>query len=179
MGRMIAKLQRFSLKISSLLIVSVILTEVLIQFGATCSIVNGTSMLPTLHDGDRLLVNKFHYLLYPPSQGDVITFEDPIKKGHYLVKRVIGVSGDVIEIKNGIVRCNGINLKEHYIDTKIEDGDYGPIRVKPGTVFVMGDNRHRYASRDSRYPSIGLVPFRFIEGKVEFILWRPSFMIHL
>jgi signal peptidase I len=91
-----------------------------------------------------------------------------------LVKRVIGVAGDTIEIRDGVLYRNDVKVNEAYTNCPIEDGNYGPVRVKAGTVFVMGDNRHRYASRDSRYSSVGLVPYRLIDGKVELILWRPS-----
>lgn len=144
------------------------------QYGVALSVVNGTSMQPTLQNGDRLLINKFKLLLEPPSVGDVVTFQDPSDEKRYLVKRVVGVPGDKIEIKNGILYRNGVRVKEPYIDSPIEDGNFGPVIVKPGTVFVMGDNRHRFASRDSRYESVGLVPFSKIDGKVELILWRPS-----
>lgn len=131
-------------------------------------------MEPTLQDGDRLLINKFHFMFEKPQRGDVITFEDPSHSGKYLVKRVVGIPGDRIEIKGGELYRNGKRVREPYIDSEIEDGKFGPMIVKKGNVFVMGDNRHRYASRDSRYPSVGQVPDDLIEGKVEFILWRPS-----
>jgi signal peptidase I len=144
------------------------------HYGVALSVVNGTSMQPTLQNGDRLLVNKFMLLLRSPSVGDVITFRDPSDRTRFLVKRVIGVPGDVIEIRGGSLYRNGVRVVEKYIDSVIEDGDFGPIRVQPGTVFVLGDNRHRFASRDSRYDSVGLVPISLIDGKVEWILWRPS-----
>lgn len=152
------------------LVISILLVELIIPFGITFSIVHGNSMHPTLKEGDRLLVNRLYYLYHAPRKGDVITFEDPRHQGRYLVKRVVGLPGDVIEIKDGFIKCNGTQVTEQYIDSRIEDGNYGPIRVKTGTVFVMGDNRQRYASRDSRNQSIGLVPFRLIKGKVEWIL---------
>ncbi|PTM56447.1 signal peptidase I [Desmospora activa] len=144
------------------------------QFGLALSVVNGTSMEPTLEDGDRLLINKFHFMVNEPQRGDVVTFKDPTRNGRYLVKRVVGVPGDRIEIRDHTLIRNGKKEHEPYINTEIEDGDYGPIVVKEGHVFVMGDNRQQYASRDSRYKSVGQVPNRLIEGKVEFILWRPS-----
>lgn len=144
------------------------------QYVISLSVVSGTSMRPTLHNGDRLLVNKWDLLFGKPHRGDVITFEDPEEKGRYLVKRVVGVPGDTIEVKNGKLYRNGTLADEPYVDVSIEDGDFTPIKVLTGTVFVMGDNRHRYASRDSRYHSVGLVPYGLISGKVEIILWRPS-----
>lgn len=149
------------------------------QYGIALSIVNGSSMAPTLQDGDRLLVNKFTPHFSPPKIGDVITFEDPSHKGRYLVKRVIGIPGNTIEIKNGKLYRDGKVVEEPYVDTKIADGDFGPIKVKKGTVFVMGDNRNRNASRDSRYESVGLVSLKSIDGKVELIIWRPSLAAHL
>lgn len=149
------------------------------QLGVAFSVVNGTSMEPTLQDGDRLLINKFYFVVSAPHRKDVVTFEDPQQEGRYLVKRVVGVPGDTVEIRDSALYVNGEEVTEQYIDTNIEDGNYGPVKVKPGTVFVMGDNRHKYASRDSRYESVGLVPFELLEGKVEFIIWRPSLMAHL
>lgn len=156
------------------LLLAVSAALVINQFGMALSVVNGTSMEPTLEDGDRLLVNKFHFLFEEPEKGDVVTFADPSREGKYLVKRVVGMPGDRIEIKGGDLYRNGKKVYEPYIESEIEDGAYGPVVVREGYVFVMGDNRHRYASRDSRYPSVGQVPFDLLEGKVELILWRPS-----
>jgi signal peptidase I len=144
------------------------------HYGIALSVVSGTSMQPTLHDGDHLLINKFQFLLEKPTVGDVITFRDPSDPDRYLVKRVIGKPGDIIEIRDGLLYRNGKRVQEPYIDSMIEDGDFGPVKVKQETVFVMGDNRHRYASRDSRYSGVGMVPYALIDGKVELILWRPS-----
>jgi signal peptidase I len=154
------------------LIYAILFSWAVNHYGIALSVVNGTSMKPTLHDGDCLLVNKFTFLWNEPKRGDIVTFQDPSNPGRYLVKRVVGVGGDIIEVKNGYLYLNGEKVVEKYIDTKIEDGDFGPVRVKPGTVFVMGDNRHRYASKDSRYESVGFVPCELINGKVERILWR-------
>lgn len=149
------------------------------QLGLAFSVVNGTSMEPTLQDGDRLLINKFYFLVHTPQRGDVVTFEDPKKEGRYLVKRVVGIPGDIVEIRDSTLYVNGEAVTEKYVDSNVEDGNFGPVDVKPGTVFVMGDNRHKSASRDSRYDSVGLVPFDLLEGKVQYILWRPSLMTYL
>lgn len=149
------------------------------QYGVALSLVNGSSMRPTLHNGDFLLVNKFTALVKTPHRGEVITFQDPTNENRYLVKRVVGIAGDQVEIKGGLLYLNHGKVQEKYIDTQIEDGDFGPVTVKRGTVFVMGDNRHRFASRDSRYRNVGFVPIHLIDGKVEFILWRPSLETNL
>ncbi|BCU82946.1 signal peptidase I [Polycladomyces abyssicola] len=157
-----------------MMVMGVLVALAVNQFGVALSVVNGTSMQPTLENGDRLLVNKFSFLFEKPKVGDVITFEDPSQNGRYLVKRVIGIPGDRIEIKNGAVYRNGKRVNEPYAKCPVEDGNFGPMTVKPETVFVMGDNRQRFASRDSRYESVGLVPYHLIDGKVELILYRPS-----
>ncbi|SDW79538.1 signal peptidase I [Marininema mesophilum] len=144
------------------------------QFGVALSVVNGTSMKPTLENGDRLLINKFHFMFNQPERGNVVTFRDPSNDDRYLVKRVVGIPGDKIKIKNGSLYRNDKLVEEPYINTEIEDGNYGPVVVKKDSIFVMGDNRHRYASRDSRYDSVGQVPDSLLEGKVEWIVWRPS-----
>src|SRR4051794_13301475 len=97
-----------------MMVMSVLVALAVNQFGVALSVVNGTSMQPTLENGDRLLVNKFYFLFEKPKVGDVITFEDPSQKGRYLVKRVIGTPGDRIEIKNGAVYRNGIRVNEPY-----------------------------------------------------------------
>jgi signal peptidase I len=149
------------------------------QFGFALSVVNGTSMNPTLHHGDRLFINKFTCLLSTPKRGEVITFKDPMNQERYLVKRVIGIPGDCIQVENGKLYRNQRVVEEKYSNSLIEDGDFGPVVVKPGTVFVMGDNRHRFQSRDSRYQSVGLVPEKLINGKVEWILWSPHLEAYL
>jgi signal peptidase I len=161
------------------ILAAVIVAVLMNQYGVALSVVNGTSMQPTLHNGDRLLINRFKFLWENPQRGEVITFQDPLEEDRYLVKRVIGLPGDSIEVKEGMLYRNGKMVMEEYINTQIEDGNYGPVMVQPGTVFVMGDNRHRNASRDSRYESVGLVSFAQIDGKVELILWRPSLMTFL
>lgn len=158
----------------ALFLFGILFAIVINQYGISFSVVSGSSMQPTLENGDRLLVDKWELLFAHPHIGDVITFEDPEQTGRYLVKRVIGVPGDTIMVRDGKLFRNGKLVHEPYISVSIQDGNFGPEKVRSGTVFVMGDNRHRYASRDSRYRSVGLVPFRLINGKVEFILWRPS-----
>lgn len=168
------KLLRRFVRWAIMLMLAILFAFAVNRYGVALSVVNGTSMQPTLHDGDRLLINRFKFLLDAPVVGEVVTFKDPANDSRYLVKRVVGIPGDKIEIKNGVLYRNDQKVNESYIDSHIEDGNYGPVEVQKGTVFVLGDNRHRYASRDSRYDSVGLVPFQLIDGKVEFILWRPS-----
>ncbi|MEX2104565.1 MAG: signal peptidase I, partial [Bacilli bacterium] len=152
------------------ILLSFLIVLFLNQYVFAFSLVKGSSMEPTFKGGERLFVNKFTYLLEHPDRGDIITFRDEIE-GIFLVKRVVGVPGDIVEGRNGKLYRNGEEVKEGYVNTIIQDGDFGPITVEENAVFVMGDNRHRAASRDSRYPSIGLVSYELIEGRVDYIIW--------
>lgn len=99
------------------------------------------SMLPTIHEGDRLLVNKIVYHLREPERGEIIVFDPPVPSEYDFVKRVIGLPGDTVEVKNGKVYVNGVVLEETYI-SEPPDYDYGPVRVPEDALFVMGDNRN-------------------------------------
>ncbi|HEX2031251.1 MAG TPA: signal peptidase I [Actinomycetota bacterium] len=152
------------------------------------------SMLPTLQVGDRVIVNKFVYDFGEPQRGDVIVFENPAlpepdrnpleAAWHWLIeglgftsdpnkdfiKRVIGVPGDVVEIKNGIVFVNGERQREPYVAAQKDRSDMPPTKVRAEKVFVMGDNRPN--SQDSR--NIGQIPYDNIVGKAFVLLWPPS-----
>ncbi len=136
--------------------------------------VEGTSMLPYLHDGERIFVNK---LIYYDDYGwapkiyrsDIIVFwfpEDPSKS---YIKRVIGLPGDTVEVRDGHVNVNGRELDETYLDPHLNmsHSTKPPIYVKPGYYFVMGDNRDN--SSDSRI--WGLVPKKYVYGKALFRYW--------
>jgi signal peptidase I len=152
-----------------------VITAALKLFVFDLTIVRGISMEPTLHTGERLFVNKIGYRLGGPKRGDIAVLVDPAPApggGKYIVKRVIGIAGDTIEIRGGSLYVNGERLAEPYADVAIAGPDFGPLTVEPGKVFVMGDNRRSGASRDSR--SFGTVPVRDLRGKAEFILWPIS-----
>jgi signal peptidase I len=151
-------------------LVAVIITN---QFIVTPCKVVGSSMQPTLLQGERLLINRFIYKFRAPHRGEVITFIDPeptkAKSTKSLVKRVIAIAGDEVEVRSGLLYINGELLEELYTDVSIEDGDWGPFKVSKDQVFVVGDNRHKNASRDSRM--FGTVSTKLIMGRAEFILW--------
>ncbi|MBP3967001.1 signal peptidase I [Paenibacillus lignilyticus] len=144
------------------------------------STVKGQSMEPTLYEKEWLFVNKATYLMGSPKQGDVVILKDPsngIEHKEYLVKRIIGMPGDSIEIREGQLYRNGKLVVESYTDIEIEDSDYGPETVTADHYFVMGDNRHNKASRDSR--SFQAVPRDMILGRADYILWPISKLNHL
>ncbi len=136
--------------------------------------VEGTSMLPYLHDGERIFVNKLVYYddyKWAPKiyRGDIVVFwfpEDPSKS---YIKRVIGLPGDTVEVQDGRVNGNGRYLDEAYLDPHLNmsHASRSPTFVKPGYYFVMGDNRDN--SSDSRI--WGLVPKKYIYGKALFRYW--------
>jgi signal peptidase I len=131
-------------------------------------IVSGPSMIPTLLDKDRLFVCKFIYWFEEtPRRGDIIVLKPPKDTRKY-IKRVIGLPGDNIRIKDTKVYINGTEVYEPYINEETLQ-DYDFMVVPEETVFVMGDNRN--CSRDSRDPDVGFIPQKNIVGKVIFIFW--------
>ncbi len=154
------------------LVIAFAVVMVLHLFVFNLSTVEGSSMEPTLSDDEWLFVNKFVYLLGKPKLGDVVILVEPNTSGEdkkFLVKRVVGLPGDRIEIHDQHLYRNGELVDEPYTDTLIEDLSYGPEVVGDGQYFVMGDNRHARASLDSR--SFHAVPEELIQGRAEFILW--------
>jgi len=153
------------------------------------------SMEPTLMPGDRVLVEK---VLYHPHRGDVIVFQDPhpgaqpdrgVVGGflHWLseglglarppdedfIKRVIGMPGDIVELRRGTLYVNGRVVPEPYLHGPPDTRPYGPVRVPAGSLFVLGDNRLN--SNDSRF-GLGFVPMSKVVGKAFVIIWPPSRM---
>lgn len=129
----------------------------------------GRSMMPTLHDNQYLAVNKLSYRLHPPERGDIIVFRDPNGDGRKLIKRVIGLEGEAVEILNGQVYVNQQPLPEPYLQ---EPGNYSyrAITVPPGQVFVLGDNRNN--SSDSH--DWGTLSEEMIVGKAWISYWPPE-----
>ncbi len=136
--------------------------------------VEGTSMLPRLHDGERIFVNKLIYYdeyRWAPKieRGDIVVFWFPDDPSKSYIKRVIGLPGDIVEIREGIVSVNGRDLEEAYLDSRfnLSHRTLPRIDVKANYYFVMGDNRDN--SSDSRI--WGLVPKKYIYGKALFRYW--------
>ncbi|MBX7173696.1 MAG: signal peptidase I [Pyrinomonadaceae bacterium] len=150
----------------------------LLVFVAQPVVVEGTSMLPTLHEGERLVVNKLIYYKIQGfswghiERGDVVVFWYPRDPDKSYVKRVIGLPGDTVELRNGVVFVNGQPMHEFYLDSTYNQagGNLQAKKVDEHYYFVMGDNRDN--SSDSRY--WGLVPEKYIYGKVFFRFWMPS-----
>ncbi|URN82972.1 signal peptidase I [Acetobacterium wieringae] len=150
-------------------VIAIVLAFIIKMFLFDFVMVQGSSMFPTLVEGDRLIVNKIGYTIGEPDYGDIVilSYSDSIE----YVKRVIGKGGDTIAIKDMVVYRNGEPLEEDYINPDPYE-DFAEVTVPMGTYFVMGDNRAN--SSDSRYPSLGFVERDAIDGKVIFRIWSLS-----
>lgn len=137
------------------------------------TLVKGYSMYPTIEPYNYLIVNKIPYITGEPSHGDIVVFKAHIYSDtgeeKDLIKRIIGLQGDVVEVKDGVVYRNGEALKESYIYGGVTPGDMPPFTVDEGHIFVMGDNRPN--SLDSRDPSIGEIAVSDILGRVDLRLF--------
>jgi signal peptidase I len=130
--------------------------------------VEGTSMAPLLTDQERIFINKFVYRFEPIARGDVVVFWYPLDPSKSFIKRVIGLPGELVEIRGGIVWVNGQALAEDYVPAQFVDRhSFGPTRVPAGHYFLLGD--HRSSSNDSRV--FGAVPSKLIYGKAVFVYW--------
>ena len=147
-------------------------------FVAEPFIIPSASMTDTLEVGDRLIGEKITYKSSSPKAGDIVTFTDPEDSSKTLIKRVIAVAGQTVELKNGYVYVDGEMLSESYTDGKpsypldghasslSEDVSY-PYVVPEGCIWVMGDNRTN--SLDSRY--FGAIPVSSVTSRAVFVFW--------
>ncbi len=167
------------------LIFALLFVVIVIVFVVQPVKVEGTSMLPRLHDGERIFVNKLVYYGVPPvDRGDIIVFWYPNDPSKSYIKRVIGLPGESVQVRDNHILINGKELAEPYLDPSHNAAPYslqsmsdatlgrsssggGTIYVKPHYYFVMGDNRDN--SSDSRY--WGLVPEKYIYGKALLRYW--------
>jgi signal peptidase I len=150
--------------------ISVALAVILIVFIYQPVKVEGTSMMPGLTDQERIFVNKYEYKLSPNNihRGDLIVFHYPKDPRESYIKRVVGVPGDSIEIRNGDVYVNAEKLVEPYVLPEYRDRESMPLEVVPADdYFVLGD--HRNSSSDSR--SWGFVDRPKIYGKAVLVYW--------
>lgn len=152
------------------IVIAVIIGLLIVKYVAQLTIVYKTSMLPTLQNGNILIMEKISPKLQKLDRGDIVTINDitiaPGEKG-VLIKRIIGLENDKVEIKNGKVYVNDIEIREDYINgntTLAGIPEYSSLIVPEGSVYVLGDNRLPDKSLDSR--NIGPISMDKIGGKV-------------
>src|ERR1700723_1386593 len=130
--------------------------------------VEGTSMAPLLTDQERIFINKFVYRFEDIHRGDVVVFWYPLDRSKSFIKRVIGLPGETVDIRHGLLYVNGQLIPEPYVPPQYTDvTDFGPGKVPKDNSFVMGD--HRISSNDSRV--FGPVASQFIYGRAVFAYW--------
>jgi signal peptidase I len=160
------------------LLIAVGLAALIRYFLFTPIVVDGLSMMPTLHNGDRMIVNKLSYTVGEPDRFDIVVFHAPEQKDY--IKRVIGLPGDTVEYEDDVLYINGKAYEEPYLKEykeQIDEGllteDFtleekiGQTTVPENTIFVMGDNRR--FSKDSRH--IGVVKIDEVIGNTSVIYW--------
>ena len=147
------------------ILVSVIIALLVKTFVFNSTKVVGSSMYPTLEENDRLFSNKVVYYIGEPEREDIVIIKAPDDPDKDYIKRVIGVAGDTVEVRDGLVYLNGEEIQEDYIEegsfteTHIDDS----WKVPDDYLFVLGDNRAPGASKDSR--SFGIVEKKSVKGK--------------
>jgi signal peptidase I len=129
--------------------------------------VEGQSMEPNLHSEQRLVVEKLSYRFHGPQRFDIVVLQVPSQGEELLIKRVIGLPGETVEIKDGGVYINGELLDEPFTNEHTQPGRHGLVTVPPLHVYVLGDNRDR--SNDSR--SFGPVPIEDVIGRAWLSYW--------
>ena len=150
------------------LIISLSISAFIIIFLYQPVKVEGTSMMPSLDDQERIFVNKFVYHMEPIQRGDIVVFHYPRDPSKSFIKRVIGLAGDRIRIEAGQVFVNGQPLDEDYVPPDYADQrSYAEMVVPANAYFLLGD--HRTMSNDSR--DFGPVQKKFIYGKAVFGYW--------
>jgi signal peptidase I len=185
----------FLRELPGLILIAFLLALLIKTFLIQAFFIPSESMLPTLEIGDRVLVNKVVYDIGEVQRGDIVVFRNPhlqepdrgpvqafldwLVEGlgfssdpdRDFIKRVIGLPGETVEVRNGRVYIDGDRLREPYVIDQEDPSDYGPVTVPAGKYFVMGDNRPN--SSDSRSPTLGFIPEDRIVGKAFVLLWPP------
>lgn len=151
--------------------IAIVLVLLIKQFVVQKTLVEGRSMVETLHNHDQLLVDKISYRFSDPKRFDIIVLEHPTKEDVYYIKRIIGLPGETVQIVGTDILINGEKLEESYGAEQIQFPGLAqePITLAQDTYFVMGDNRNN--SSDSRDPNVGNVPRENIVGRAFLRIW--------
>jgi signal peptidase I len=164
-ARCMASIRRFFIELLITVVPAVVLSLFVNVYVAGATIVDGPSMQPNLYSDYRVMTEKVSYHLHPPRRGDVVVVERPDGETP-LVKRVLALPGEIVEVRGGHVYINHTPIQEPWV-TYWGGQDYPATLVPVDHVFVLGDNRA--VSRDSR--EIGPVPYDRVHRHVVFIFW--------
>lgn len=172
----VARRKRNSL-LEWLIVIAVAMTSALVvrAFVVQQFAVDGTSMMTTLHNGDRVLVNKLSYRLHDPHRGDVVVLKTIEGVGERdLIKRVVGLPGETISYENCVLKVDGRIVNEPYLDPSIVTptscgSSFGDTVIEHDHVFVMGDNRG--GSKDSRDGQVGQISYSNLVGRAFVVIW--------
>ncbi len=156
---------RFIKEIVETVLPALIIAFLVTHFLGERTVVFGQSMEPNLYPNQQLIIDKLSYRFHGPKRGDIIVINVNSSDIPY-IKRVIGLPGEALEVRNNRVFINGGVLSESYI-SEVTQGDFGPVKIPDDHVFVMGDNRR--SSRDSR--SVGTIPIDDIIARAWFRIW--------
>lgn len=152
-------------------IIPAILIAILINiFIGQATRVDGQSMEPNLHADQRLVVEKISYRFHAPQRFDIVVIKPPSQGNELLIKRLIGLPGERIDIRDGHVYIDGEMLEEPYLTQQTQSGRHDRLTVPPLHVYVLGDNRNH--SNDSR--SFGPVPIEDVVGRAWLSYWPPD-----
>ena len=152
------------------IVVALVLALIIRQFAFQTSEVLSGSMIPTLLIRDRVIVNKIVYRYYGQmKRGDIVLFRSTIQPPRDFIKRLIGLPGDEIKIRNGIVMINRKAIDQSKWNIIWDNSNFGPYKIPADSYFFLGDNRRD--SYDSRF--WGAVPKKNIIGKAEILIWPP------
>ena len=154
--------------------VEVLASSLVVTFVGQRTQVSGESMETTLSDGDHLIVDKISYRFNDPQRYDIIVFPYRLEKNIYYIKRIIGLPGETVQIANGYVYINGVQLDEHYGNEVMEEAGLAaePITLGADEYFVLGDNRNK--SQDSRAANVGVIHRDEILGRAWVRIWPIS-----
>ena len=154
--------------------VGVVASYLVVTFVGQRTQVSGESMETTLSDGDHLIVDKISYRFNDPQRYDIIVFPYRLEKNTYYIKRIIGLPGETVQIVNGYVYINGVQLDEHYGNEVMEEAGLAaePITLGADQYFVLGDNRNN--SQDSRAANVGVIHRDEVLGRAWVRIWPIS-----
>jgi signal peptidase I len=165
---------RAALEWGILIVAALVIAIVIRTFVFQAFYIPSESMVPTLRVGDRVLVNKLSYKLHDPRRGDIVVFKAPAGTATAeikdLVKRVVGLPGETIQGKDGLIYINGKPLNEPYLPSDVKSRTFDAEKVPPDSYFMLGDNRQY--SKDSTY--FGPIKRDQFIGRVFMRIWPPS-----